>query len=76
MEADVDGVIGAGCHERNMDRLNYRNGYRDRTLDTRVGQLQLRIPKLRHRYMQVEAMAESTPELNANSLLEIPPRAA
>jgi transposase-like protein len=30
-----------------MDRLNYRNGYRDRTLDTRVGQLQLRIPKLR-----------------------------
>lgn len=47
MEADVDGVIGAGRHERNMDRLNYRNGYRDRTLDTRVGQLQLRIPKLR-----------------------------
>ena len=32
--------------------------------------------QLQHRYMQVEAMAESTPELNANSLLEIPPRAA
>ena len=47
MEADVEGVIGAGRHERNQDRLNYRNGYRERTLDTRVGQLQLRIPKLR-----------------------------
>ena len=32
--------------------------------------------QLQHRYMQVEAMAESTCELNANSLLEIPPRAA
>ena len=47
MEADVEGLIGAGRHERSADRLNYRNGYRDRTLDTRVGTLQLRIPKLR-----------------------------
>jgi transposase-like protein len=47
MEADVEGVIGAGRHERNQDRLNYRNGYRERSLDTRIGQLQLRIPKLR-----------------------------
>ena len=47
MEADVEGVIGAGRHERNQERLNYRNGYRERSLDTRIGQLQLRIPKLR-----------------------------
>ncbi len=47
MEADVEGLIGAGRHERTGDRLNYRNGYRDRTLDTRLGSLQLRIPKLR-----------------------------
>ena len=47
MEADVEGLIGAGRHERSSDRLTYRNGYRDRTLDTRVGSLQLRIPKLR-----------------------------
>jgi transposase-like protein len=39
MEADVEGVIGAGRYER--------NGYRDRSLDTRLGALQLRIPKLR-----------------------------
>src|SRR5437868_7882793 len=48
MEADVEGVIGAGRHERSGDRTTYRNGYRDRTLDTRLGALQLRIPKLRH----------------------------
>src|SRR2546423_11633847 len=47
MEADVEGLIGAGRHERTGDRLNYRNGYRDRSLDTRPGSLQLRIPKLR-----------------------------
>src|SRR6516165_11980226 len=31
MEADVEGVIGAGRHERSADRLNYRNGYRERS---------------------------------------------
>ena len=47
MEADVEGVIGAGRHERTLDRATYRNGYRDRSVDTRLGSLQLRIPKLR-----------------------------
>lgn len=47
MEADVEGLIGAGRHERNAERLNYRNGFRERSLDTRLGSLSLRIPKLR-----------------------------
>src|SRR5215210_6525358 len=47
MEADVEGLIGAGRHERTGERLNWRNGYRERSLDTRLGTLQLRIPKLR-----------------------------
>jgi putative transposase len=47
MEADVEGLIGAGRHERSPERLNWRNGYRERALDTRLGSLQLRIPKLR-----------------------------
>ena len=47
MEADVEGMIGAGRHERTLERATYRNGYRDRSLDTRLGSLQLRIPKLR-----------------------------
>lgn len=47
METDVEGLIGAGRHERSGERTTYRNGYRDRALDTRLGTLQLRIPKLR-----------------------------
>ncbi|BDA83158.1 hypothetical protein Sa4125_43320 [Aureimonas sp. SA4125] len=47
MEVDVEGMIGAGRHERTQERATYRNGYRDRSLDTRLGSLQLRIPKLR-----------------------------
>ncbi len=47
MEADVEGPIGAGRYERSGERSTWRNGYRDRTLDTRLGQLNLRIPKLR-----------------------------
>jgi putative transposase len=47
MEADVEGLIGAGRYERSSERTTWRNGHRDRVLDTRLGSLQLRIPKLR-----------------------------
>ena len=47
MESDVEGLIGAGRYERTAERLNYRNGFRERALDTRLGTLQLRVPKLR-----------------------------
>jgi transposase-like protein len=47
VEAEVTAVIGAGRHERTPERLTYRNGHRPRTLDTRLGRLQLEIPKLR-----------------------------
>ena len=47
MEADVDGLIGAGRYERGEARQTWRNGYRDRTLDTRLGTLNLKIPKMR-----------------------------
>jgi transposase-like protein len=46
MESDVEGLIDGG-YERSRERITWRNGYRDRTLDTRLGALQLRIPKLR-----------------------------
>ena len=41
------GMIGAGRYECSGERTNWRDGYRDGTLDTRLGPLQLRIPKLR-----------------------------
>src|SRR5690242_3425552 len=47
MEADVEGLIGAARHERTAERQTCRDGYRDRALDTRLGTLQLRVPKLR-----------------------------
>jgi len=47
MEAEADARCGAGLHERSPERVNHRNGYRDRTLETRLGTLDLKIPKLR-----------------------------
>ena len=47
MEHDVEGVIGAGRHERAEGRVTYRNGYRDREFKTRLGSLNPRVPKLR-----------------------------
>ena len=47
MALDIDGLCGAGSHQRSDDRSNYRNGYRDRAWQTRAGAVDLRIPKLR-----------------------------
>src|SRR3954464_10852873 len=47
METDVEGLIGAGRHERTVERPNYRNGYRARALHTRLGTLPRRVPKRR-----------------------------
>lgn len=47
MEIDVDARCGAGYDERSAERINSRNGYRERTWDTRAGSVDLKIPKLR-----------------------------
>ena len=47
MSADVDGLTGAGHSERSPERTNRRNGYRGRRWDTRLGTIDLQIPKLR-----------------------------
>ncbi|MFN9772019.1 MAG: IS256 family transposase [Burkholderiales bacterium] len=47
MEADVQGLVGAGPGERSETRENWRNGYRERAWHTRAGTVPLRIPKLR-----------------------------
>jgi putative transposase len=47
MEAEVKVQVGADRFERTADRVTQRNGYRSRAWDTRVGTLDLQIPKLR-----------------------------
>ena len=47
MELEVSEEIGAERYQRTAERKTYRNGYRKRRWDTRVGTVQLKIPKLR-----------------------------
>lgn len=47
MAAEVDGLCGAGYGEVSAERVNSRNGYRDRRWDTRAGSIDLALPKLR-----------------------------
>jgi putative transposase len=47
MEAEVSELIGAEHGERSEERLTHRNGYRPRRWDTRAGELELAIPKIR-----------------------------
>jgi transposase-like protein len=47
MALEVETLTGAEPGARTPDRLNQRNGYRDRDWDTRAGTIELRIPKLR-----------------------------
>ena len=47
MEIEVSQLIGAELGERTEDRATHRNGYRSRRWDTRAGEIELQIPKLR-----------------------------
>jgi putative transposase len=47
MAAEVDQLTGAAAGVRSPDRVNQRNGYRERGWETRVGRIELAIPKLR-----------------------------
>jgi putative transposase len=47
MELEVEGLTGAGYGEKSQERQVQRNGYRDRSWETRAGTVELRIPKLR-----------------------------
>jgi putative transposase len=47
LELEVTQHVGAERHERTAERSGQRNGYRERTWDTRVGTLELRVPRVR-----------------------------
>ena len=47
MELEIETKTGAPAGTRSADRVNHRNGYRERAWDTRAGRIELAIPKLR-----------------------------
>src|ERR1039458_4562137 len=54
LEAEMTSFLGAGSYERTGDRRGWRNGYKPRTLKTRVGELELTVPKDRDGEFQTE----------------------
>ena len=47
MEMELAEPVGAERHERSPERTGYRNGYRERPWDTRVGSIELKVPRVR-----------------------------
>src|SRR5215216_6230656 len=47
MELELAEHVGAERHERTPERSGYRNGYRERPWDTRVGSIELQVPRVR-----------------------------
>ena len=63
MAVEVEGLTGAAHGERSPDRLTHRNGYRERSWETRAGTVELKIPKLRKGsyfpgFLELRRMAE------------------
>ena len=47
MKIEREQFLGAAPHERTEERKGYANGYKPKTLQTRVGSLELEIPQVR-----------------------------
>src|ERR1700737_1691241 len=54
LEGEMDETLGAGKSERTASRRGYRSGYYQRTLITRVGKLELRVPQDRQGHFRTE----------------------
>jgi len=47
MEKEFEAFIGAGKHKRGVERVDYRNGHKERRLKTTLGELNLLPPYAR-----------------------------
>ena len=54
LEEELTSFLQAETHERTKDRKGYRNGYKPRTLMTRLGRMELLVPKNREGRFQKE----------------------
>ena len=48
MDLEAESLTGAPYGKSSDDRVNQRNGFRNRGWETRAGTIELRVPKLRH----------------------------
>ena len=54
LESEMEEALGAEKGQRTANRLGYRSGYYNRTLVTRVGKLELRVPQDRQGRFRTE----------------------
>jgi transposase-like protein len=47
MKIERDQVLGAGLYERSENRKGYANGYKPKTIDTRMGKIAVSVPQVR-----------------------------
>ena len=59
LEARAQDLCGAKLYEQTDERLDYRNGYRDRSLLTRFGKIELCVPRLRGQSVLGEGIIEN-----------------
>jgi putative transposase len=71
MGAEADALCGAAPGERSADRVNRRNSYRERRLDSRVGTLELVIPKLRRGSYFPDWLLEGASLRDCDAVLEL-----
>lgn len=67
MQVESEEQLGASMHERTDDRMDYRNGVRERTLNTRIGSLVLEVP--RHRNQPFHTMVFENYQRSEASLI-------
>ena len=53
LDAEADEMVGAARYERSADRQDYRSGSYTRKLQTKAGEVELNIPKLREQTFQM-----------------------
>jgi transposase-like protein len=58
LEVEMEEALGAEKGERTASRRGYRSGYYDRTLVTRVGKLELRVPQDRQGHFRTECSSD------------------
>ncbi len=52
LDAEADRLVGAGRYERSGERRDYRSGHYERQLQTKAGEVTLKVPKLRRQALE------------------------